>query len=84
MVTGSGNGIGPLGPQVWAIARLLRGPDDRAAWVLRWLGTGLTLGYLSERWNRVRVRPDGFDALETPIVVVGWSCATAMAVVACR
>src|SRR3954452_22874488 len=50
-----------LGPQIWATARLLRGgPDDRARWVLGWLGTGLTVGYLSERLNRTRVRPGGF------------------------
>ena len=30
-----------LGPQIWAIARLLRGPDDRARWVRRGLGTGM-------------------------------------------
>ena len=73
-----------LGPQVWAIARLLRGPDDRAREVLRWLGAGLTLGYLSERCNRARVRPGGFDPLETPIVSAGWGCALAMAVIARR
>jgi hypothetical protein len=73
-----------LGPQIWAITRLLRGQDDRARWVLRWLGTGLTLGYPSERCSRVRVSPGGFDPLETPIVVSGWSCAMAMAVLARR
>jgi hypothetical protein len=71
-----------LGLQLWAIARLLRGPDDRARWVLRWLGAGLTAGYASERWNRVRVRPGGFDPVETPVVVCGWSCASAMTVLA--
>ena len=70
--------------QAWAIARLLQGPDDRARWVLAWLGTGMTLGYLSERWNRVRIRPGGFDPVETPIVAVGWSGAIAMAVLARR
>jgi hypothetical protein len=73
-----------VGPQAWAIARLLRAPDNRARWVLGWLGTGLTLGYLSERWNRLRVRPGGFDALETPVVVAGWSSAVAMAVLGRR
>ena len=73
-----------LGPQVWALGRLLRGPDDRATWVLRWLGTGLTLGYLSERCSRVRVRPGGLDAVETPVVVAGWGGAAAMAVLARR
>ena len=73
-----------LGPQMWAVARLLRGPDERARRVLRSIGTGLTLGYLSERYVRKRVRPGGFDAVETPIVVTGWGCAVAMAVLARR
>jgi hypothetical protein len=73
-----------LGLEVWALGRLLRGPDDRARWVLRWLGTGLTLGYLSERCSRIRVRPGGLDPVETPVVVVGWGCAAALAVLARR
>ncbi|MGY1728338.1 hypothetical protein ACI79J_15315 [Geodermatophilus sp. SYSU D01062] len=73
-----------VGPQVWAVARLVRGPDDRARRVLRWVGTGLTLGYLSERCSRVRVSRDGVDRVETPIVVTGWGCAAAMAVLARR
>jgi hypothetical protein len=73
-----------LGPQAWAIARLLGGPDDRASRVLRWLGAGLALGYPSERWNRVRVRPSGFDLLESPVVAVGWGGALAMALLARR
>jgi hypothetical protein len=73
-----------LVPQVWAVARLLRGPNDRARWVLRGIGTGLTLGYLSERMVRARVRPAGFDPVETPIVAAGWGGALAMAVLARR
>jgi hypothetical protein len=73
-----------LGPHIWAVTRLLRGPDDRAQWVLRWLGTGLTLGYLSERLVRARVSHGGFDPLETPIVAGGWGGAMAMAVLARR
>jgi hypothetical protein len=73
-----------VGPQIWATARLLRRPDGRARWVLRWLGTGMTLGYLSERLNRARVRPGGFDPLETPIVATGWGGAIAMVVLARR
>ena len=71
-----------VGPQLWAVARLFRGPDHRARWVLRWLGTGLTVGYLSERLVRLRVRPGGFDLAETPIVAVGWGGAMALAVLA--
>ena len=66
----------------WALARLLRGPDPRARWVLRWLGTGLTVGYLSERLPRARVRPGGLDPVETPVVVAGWAGAAAMALLA--
>jgi hypothetical protein len=73
-----------LVPQVVATARLLRGPDDRARWVLRWLGTCLAVGYLSERWNRVRMSPGGFDAVETPVVAVGWGGVIAMALLGRR
>ena len=73
-----------LAPHVWAVARLLRGPDDRARWMLRCLGAGLTAGYLSERLVRMRVRAGGFDPVETPVVVVGWGGAIAMAVLARR
>ena len=73
-----------LVPQIWATARLLRGPDDRARWVLRWLGTGLTAGYLCERWPRARIRPGGFDPVETPVVAVGWGGAVALAVLGRR
>ena len=73
-----------LGAQFWATGRLLRGPDDRAREALRWLGTALAVGYLIERLDRLRIRPAGFDRLETPIVAVGWSCAAAMAALARR
>jgi hypothetical protein len=73
-----------VGPQVWATARLLRGPDDRARRVLQWLGTGLSVGYLSERLVRTRVRPGGADPVETPVVVAGWGSAAALAVLARR
>ena len=70
--------------QLWAVARLLRGPDDRARWVLRWLGTGMSAGYPSERMVRHRLRPAGFDPVETPIVAAGWGGAIALAVLARR
>jgi hypothetical protein len=73
-----------VGAHLWAIARLLRGPDDRARWVLRWLGTCVTVGYLSERLVRLRVRPSGVDPVETPIVVVGWGGVLAMALLGRR
>ncbi|SFO73679.1 hypothetical protein SAMN05660464_0850 [Geodermatophilus dictyosporus] len=73
-----------LGPQLWATARLWRGEDDRARRVLRRLGTGLAVGYPSERCSRDRVRPGGFDPVETPVVVAGWGGALALAVLARR
>ena len=65
--------------QVWAISRLLRGPDERARRALRLLGTGMCFGYPIERMDRARIRPGGFEPIETPIVVVGWSGAITMA-----
>ena len=73
-----------LGPQIWAIARLLHGSDDRARWVLKWLGTGMTAGYLSERLCRRRLTPAGLDPVETPIVAVGFGGTVAMALLARR
>jgi hypothetical protein len=42
------------------------------------------VGYLSERWNRVRIRPAGLDPVETPVVVVGWGGVIAMALLGRR
>jgi len=71
-----------LATQAWAIARLLRSPDERARQALRLLGTGMISGYLSERWNRVLLTPRGLDPVETPIVVVGLAGSVAMALLA--
>jgi len=68
-----------LGAQAWAILRLRRGPDDRARQALRWLGTGMVGGYLSERLCRHRLTPAGFDPVETPIVAAGFGGTIAMA-----
>jgi hypothetical protein len=73
-----------LGPQAWAVARLMRGPDERARRVLTWLGTGMTAGYPSERWNRMRLRPANFDPVETPMIAIGLAGALAMAVLGRR
>jgi hypothetical protein len=71
-----------LATQAWAIARLLRSPDERARQALRLLGTGMVSGYLSERWNRVLLTPRGLDPVETPIVVAGLAGSVAMALLA--
>jgi hypothetical protein len=70
--------------QAWAIARLLRGPDDRARQVLHLLGTVMIVGYPMERWARHRLGPDGFDPVETPITAAGLTGAVAMAVLGRR
>jgi hypothetical protein len=71
-----------LASQAWAIARLLRGPDDRARKALRLLGTSMISGYLSERLCRRRLTPGNFDPVETPIVAAGFGGTIAMAVLA--
>jgi hypothetical protein len=68
-----------LATQAWAIARLRRGPDERARQALRLLGTGMVGGYLSERLCRLRMTPGGVDPVETPIVLAGFGGTVAMA-----
>ena len=68
-----------LASQAWAIATLLRGPDERARKALRWLGTGMIAGYLSERQCRRRLTPGSLDPVETPIVAAGFAGTVAMA-----
>ena len=69
-----------LGSQTWAIATLLRNPDERARKALRVLGTSMIGGYLSERQCRRRLTPGSLDPVETPIVAVGLAGSVAMAV----
>jgi len=71
-----------LAAQAWAIARLVRGPDERARKALRLLGTSMISGYLSERQCRRRLTPGGLDPIETPIVAAGFGGTIAMAVLA--
>jgi hypothetical protein len=71
-----------LASQAWAIARLLRGPDERARRALRLLGTSMIGGYLSERQCRRRLTPGGLDPVETPIVATGFGGTLAMALLA--
>jgi hypothetical protein len=71
-----------LASQAWAIAPLLRGPDERARRALRLLGTSMIGGYLSERQCRRRLTPGGLDPVETPIVAAGFGGTLAMALLA--
>jgi hypothetical protein len=73
-----------LAAQVYAIGRLLAGPDDRARAMLRLIGTSVVPGYLSERLVRRLLTAREVDPVETPIAVVGFAGAVGMAVLAAR
>ncbi len=72
-----------LGVQTVATVRVLRG-DVQSARLLGGLGVVMTAGYLAEKLVRRRLRPSGWDALETPVVVIGLGTAAFMAVLAVR
>jgi hypothetical protein len=65
--------------QAAAILRLAAGPSDGARRALGGLGAAMVAGYLLERADRRRLRPGGFDAVETPVAVAGLGLAAAMA-----
>jgi hypothetical protein len=66
--------------QAGATAALVRRPDAAApARVLGGLGAAMVGGYLAERLVRRRLRPSGWDAGESPIVIAGASLAAVMA-----
>jgi hypothetical protein len=54
-------------------------PSRPAAWTLRALGAANVGGYLAERLVRRRLRPSGWDALESPLAAVGIGLAAGMA-----
>ena len=73
-----------LAAQLWATARLGASQDDGARRVLGMLGAMMVPGYLMERYDREPLRPGGWDAIETPVVVAGVGLAAAMAVLGHR
>ena len=72
-----------LGTQAVAIALVATNPSASvgrvAAKVLGGLGALNIGGYLGERVVRERLRPSGWDHVETPVAVVSLALATAMA-----
>jgi pimeloyl-ACP methyl ester carboxylesterase len=60
-------------------AVVARRPSRGAARALGGLGALQVAGYLGERLVRRRLRPSGWDAVESPLVVVGIGLAVAMA-----
>jgi hypothetical protein len=60
-------------------AVVARRPSRGAARALGGLGALQVAGYLGERLVRRRLRPSGWDAVESPLVAVGIGLAAAMA-----
>jgi pimeloyl-ACP methyl ester carboxylesterase len=65
--------------QAAVTAVVARRPSRRAARALGGLGALQVAGYLGERLVRRRLRPSGWDAVETPLAVAGIGLAGAMA-----
>jgi hypothetical protein len=68
-----------LATQAVATMRVLRGGTERAGQVLGVLGTTMVAGYLAEQHVRRRLRPSGWDPVESPLLLVGIGSAAAMA-----
>jgi hypothetical protein len=71
--------VAMLAIQGIATARLSRGASHTAARTLAVLGTAMVGGYLGERVVRERLRPAGWDAVETSVAATGLVLAAAMA-----
>ena len=68
-----------LAAQGTASARLVRGESPAATKVLGGLGAVMVAGYLAERLVRTRLRPAGWERVESPLLVVGVTLAAVMA-----
>jgi hypothetical protein len=73
-----------LGAQAVLIPVVAFRGGRRPARGLALLGTLMCLGYPAERLVRARLRPGGWDAVETPIAVLGSALAACMAVLGGR
>ena len=81
---GMGTALSPpalmLVTQAAATTQLLRTRTASAERVLGVLGAGMVVGYLGEDLVRRRLRPSGWENLESPLAAVGLALAAAMAV----
>jgi hypothetical protein len=68
-----------LAAQGAATARLLRDDNSPAGRVLGGLGAAMVAGYLGEALVRARLRPTGYDRVESPLVVTGIALSATMA-----
>jgi hypothetical protein len=76
--------VSMLATQLVATVRLARGDNRPATTTLTGLGGLMVAGYLAERLVRRRLRPSGWDAVETPVIVAGLSLAAAMTALGAR
>ena len=85
---GMGTALSPpalmLVSQAAATARLLRTRSALAERVLGSLGACMVVGYLGEDLVRRRLRPSGWDTVESPLAALGLALASAMAVAGLR
>jgi len=70
--------------QAIATSRVRRDAASGAQRLLGWLGLSMTAGYLGESLVRKRLRPSGFDVLESPLLVVAIILSVAMATLGLR
>lgn len=68
--------------EVWALALLAQRDSPGAAAGLGWLGASNVPGYLLERQVRARLRPSGWDPVESPLALAGVALSAAMATLA--
>src|SRR5688500_962556 len=71
--------VSMLVTQAALTAMVARRPSRRVALALGGLGATLVAGYLGERQVRRRLRPSGWDAVESPLLVAAIGLAASMA-----
>jgi hypothetical protein len=71
--------VSTLVTQAALVAIMARHPSRRAAQGLRIVGVTMVAGYLGERLVRQRLRPSGWDAVESPLIVAALVLSVGMA-----
>ena len=71
--------VSTLVTQAALVAIMARHPSRRAAQGLRIVGVTMVAGYLGERLVRQRLRPSGWDAVESPLIVAALGLSVGMA-----
>jgi hypothetical protein len=70
--------VSTLVTQAALTAVMARHPSRRVARGLRIVGVTMVAGYLGERLVRQRLRPSGWDALESPLIVTALGLSVGM------